>query len=179
MTFIDDYSSFWVVSLLRRKSDAFDAFKNYKAYAENLFGQKILTLHDDKGGEYMSNAFQRFCNESGIARRHTVRNRPQQNGNAERANRILGEGVTTLLAESGLPDRFWGEAIATLVHVRNRTALTRGNITPYKLAHRVKPDISHFRVFGCTAYVIRYKDWKGMITQCGPCSPTNKRYELL
>ena len=54
---------------------------------------------------------------------------------AERANRTLGEGVTTLLAESGLPDRFWGEAIATLVHVRNRTALTRGNITPYELAH--------------------------------------------
>jgi transposase InsO family protein len=57
MTFIDDYSSFWVVLLLRRKSDAFDTFKNYKAYVENLFGQKILILHDDKGGEYMSNAF--------------------------------------------------------------------------------------------------------------------------
>jgi hypothetical protein len=106
MTFINDYSSFWVVSLLRRKSNAFDAFKNYKAYTENLFGQKILTLHNDKGEEYMSNVFQCFCNKSGIARRHTVRNRPQQNSNAERANRTLGEGVTTLLAESGLPDRF-------------------------------------------------------------------------
>jgi hypothetical protein len=63
----------------------------------------------------MSNAFQHFCNKSGIARRHTVHNRPQQNGNAERANRTLGEGVTTLLAESGLPNCFWGKAIATLV----------------------------------------------------------------
>ena len=37
-TFIDNYSSFWVVSLLKRKSNAFDTFKNYKVYAENLFG---------------------------------------------------------------------------------------------------------------------------------------------
>jgi transposase InsO family protein len=158
MTFINNYLSFWVVSLLRKKSNAFDAFKNYKAYAENLFGQKILTLHDDKGREYMSNAFQHFCNKSSIARRHTVRNRLQQNGDAERANRTLGEGVTTLLAELGLPDCFWGEAIATLIYVRNRIALTHGNITLYKLAHQVKPDISHFRIFGCTAYVHVQKD---------------------
>jgi hypothetical protein len=36
--------------------------------------------------------------------------------------------------------------------------LTHGNITPYELVHRVKPDISHFRVFGCTAYVHVQKD---------------------
>jgi transposase InsO family protein len=89
MVFVDDYSLFWVVTLLKRKSDAFDAFKSYKAHMENVFGTKILALHDDKGGEYMSNAFQRFCDEAGIARRHTVRNRPQQNGDAERANRII------------------------------------------------------------------------------------------
>jgi hypothetical protein len=53
MTFIENHLSFWVVLLLKRKSNAFHAFKNYKAYAENLFGQKILTFHNDKGGEYM------------------------------------------------------------------------------------------------------------------------------
>ena len=35
----------------------FDAFKQFKAYAENQIGHKIKALRDDMGGEYMSNAF--------------------------------------------------------------------------------------------------------------------------
>jgi len=55
ITFIDDFSHFCIVILLRRKSDTFEAFKHYKAYAKNHTDQKIKTLRDDKGGEYMSN----------------------------------------------------------------------------------------------------------------------------
>ena len=43
------------------------------------------SLRDDKGGEYMSREFEAFCIDDGIQRQHTVRNRPQQNGVAERA----------------------------------------------------------------------------------------------
>jgi len=68
---------------LKKKSDTFDAFRTFKASAENLLGCKIKALQDDKAGEYMSNAFIKFTNECGIARRHTTCNRPQQNGVAE------------------------------------------------------------------------------------------------
>jgi transposase InsO family protein len=61
----------------------FDAFKRFKAYAENQLDCKIKALRDDKGGEYMSREFLKFTDECGIARQHTVRNRPQQNGVAE------------------------------------------------------------------------------------------------
>ena len=37
---------------LEGKSDAFEAFKEVKAWAENTLGLKIKALHDDKGGEY-------------------------------------------------------------------------------------------------------------------------------
>jgi len=59
-------------------------------------GVKIKALRDDKGGEYISGAFSAFCDEHGILRQHTTRNRPQQNGVAERANRVMGEAVTTV-----------------------------------------------------------------------------------
>ena len=57
MTFIDDATSHCAAMQLKRKSDAFEAFKTYKAFAENHFQTKMKELQDDKGGEYMSNAF--------------------------------------------------------------------------------------------------------------------------
>ena len=85
IVFIDDHTRYRVVVMLQRKSDAFSAFKSFKALAENKLGCTIKALHDDKGGEYMSREFDAFCNTHGIQRLHTVRNRPQQNGDAERA----------------------------------------------------------------------------------------------
>ena len=139
--------------------DVFEAFKQFKAYAENQSERKIKILRDDKGGEYMSNAFLQFTTSCGIERQHTVRARPQQNGVAERANRLLSEHLTTMLDESGLPNTFWGEALAALVHVWNRCPTDAiKNATPYKLWNRIKPDVSHLQVWGCTAYVHIQKD---------------------
>ncbi|KIN92923.1 hypothetical protein M404DRAFT_172306, partial [Pisolithus tinctorius Marx 270] len=90
VTFIDDFSRFRFVLPLKAKSD------------------------------YMSKAFDDFTTQCSIQRQHTVRNRPQQNGVAERANRLLSERITTMLDESGLPKAFWGECLASLVHVWNR-----------------------------------------------------------
>jgi transposase InsO family protein len=102
--------------------------------------RKIKILRDDKGGEYMSNAFLTFTTQCGIERQHTVRARPQQNGVAERANRVLSERLTTMLDESGLPKSFWGECLAALIHVWNRcpTEAVR-SATPYELWHGMLP----------------------------------------
>jgi len=159
VTFIDDYTRLWVVYLLKHKSDTFVAFKLFKAWAENHFNALIKALRDDKAGEYMSKEFNDFCDASGIERQHTVRNRPQQNGVAERVNRDISDGTTAMLAESGLPLQFWDDAVASFVHVRNRCGTsTIKNGTPYQEAYGHKPDISHLRIWGCTAYVHVQKD---------------------
>ena len=89
VNFIDDYSHFKAVHLLKQKSETLAAFKQFKAWAENVTGAKLGTLRDDKGGEYISGEFEAFCIERGIQRQHTVRNRPQQNEVAERSNRTI------------------------------------------------------------------------------------------
>jgi transposase InsO family protein len=89
ITFIDDYSRFRAVAFLKAKSEALVAFKTFKAWAENVLELKIKSLQDDKGGEYMSAESLKFTDECGIERRHTTRNRPQQNGVAESANLII------------------------------------------------------------------------------------------
>src|ERR1700709_1628163 len=143
-SFIDDYSRYRFILPIKAKSDVFEAFKQFKAYAENQSERKIKTLRDDKGGEYMSNAFLDFTTQCGIERQHTVRARPQQNGVTERANRVLSERLTTMLDESGLPKAFWGEGLAALVHVWNRCPTEAAKTTtPYELRNGRKPDVSH------------------------------------
>src|SRR4051812_32522015 len=159
VTFIDDYSRFRVIYPLKSKDGVFAAFQDFKAYAENHTGCKIKNLRDDKGGEYMSNAFTKFTTDAGIVRQHTVRNRPQENGVAERANRVLGERITSMLQESKLPNYFWGDCLATLVHIWNMSPTsTVKNATPYELWFKKKPNVSHLRVWGCTAYVHIQRD---------------------
>src|SRR5258708_4329895 len=99
MIFIDDASSHRAAMRLKRKSDAFGAFQTYKVFAENQLQSKIKALQDDKGGEFMSNAFIKFTDDCGIHSRHTTRNRPQQNGVAERPNRTMPDDISAMLYE--------------------------------------------------------------------------------
>ena len=171
VTFIDDFSRFWVVRELSHKSDVFQAFKEFKALVENLFQCKVKALRDDKGGEYISREFEAFLAAEGIARQHTVRNEPHQNGVAERANRTLAEGITAMLTEAHLPASYWGYALATMVHIHNRSptsALTA--MTPYECIYGHKPNVSHLRIFGCLAYVNVQKDKrKGLQSHTQKC----------
>jgi len=106
---------------------------------------------------FMSNEFTNFIAKAGIAPRHTTRNRPQQNGVAEHANRTIVEAITAALAESGLPHSFWVECLALFIHVGNRLASLSlaariTATTPHELWFGVKPDLAHLRVWGCHVY---------------------------
>ena len=105
MLFVDNYSCFRTVFLLKHKSEVFSAFETYKSWVETQMGERIRCLHN-KGGEYICAEFDAFCAEHSIERQHSVCNRPQQNGIAESTNRTLADSVTTMLAESGLLQMF-------------------------------------------------------------------------
>ena len=115
--------------------------------------------------------------DHGIKRQHTARATPQQNGVAERTNRILEEGVSSLLSDSSLPARFWGEALSCFLHMLNQSpsAALSGKTpyealynrspsaalsgkTPYEALYNRKPSVSHLWVFGCWAYAHVQKD---------------------
>ena len=84
-----------------------------------------------------------FCIDHGIQRQHTARNRPQQNGIAERANRTMEEGVISMLYESRMAPSFWGEALASFIHVSNKvTTVALSDKTPHEAFYGVKPDVS-------------------------------------
>ena len=52
--------------MLRRKSECFEKFKEFKAETEKRHGIYIKSLRSDRGGEYLSNDFISYLSEQGI-----------------------------------------------------------------------------------------------------------------
>jgi len=92
--------------------------------------------------------------EHGIQRKYSCSYSSQQNGVAERKNRHIAEITRAMLNEKNLLNYFWAEAVATTVYIMNRTPIVavHGMTLEEKFISK-KPNVSHFRVFGCIAYV--------------------------
>ena len=76
ITFIDDFSRKVWLYFLKEKSEAFEAFKNFKSEVEKFSGCSIKTLRTDRGGEYVSNNTENFFREHGIRHELTTRYTP-------------------------------------------------------------------------------------------------------
>jgi len=50
--FIDDYSKFTWIHLLKYKSEVFHKFQEFQALVERLFDRNILAMQTDKGEEF-------------------------------------------------------------------------------------------------------------------------------
>jgi len=152
--FVDDYSRFMWIYFLKEKSEALEKFITFKAYAEKQYGTWIKCLRSDGGGEYTSNAFDDYLRKQGIRRQLTCRYTPQQNGVAERKNRVICEVSRAMLNEKNMPNYYWAEACATAVYTLNKTPTAAIHAsTPKMRLTGYRPDIGHFKVFGCIAYV--------------------------
>ena len=77
-------------------------------------------LRLDNGGEFTSKEFNLFCEEHGIKRQFLATRTPQQNGVVQRKNKIVMEMARTILNNSQLSDKFWGQAIHTSIHILKR-----------------------------------------------------------
>jgi len=67
----------------------------------------------------------------------------------------LEELARTLLNDYKLPKYFWADAVNTPCYVLNRVLIRHIlKKTPYELYKGRKPNISHFKVFGCKCFVL-------------------------
>ncbi|KAH9754149.1 Integrase catalytic domain-containing protein [Citrus sinensis] len=155
VTFIDDYSRRCWVYQIKKKSDVFLVFKEYKARLELESGKKIKCLRTDNGGEYTDGEFLAFCKQKGIQRQFTVAYTLQQNGVAERMNRTLTERIRAMLRTAGLPNSFWEEAAKTACYIVNRSPSTAiGLKTAMEMWTRKLADYSYLHAFGCPVYIM-------------------------
>lgn len=151
VSFIDDYSKFSWIHLLKKRSDVFQVFKNFQALVERKFDSKILVVQSDWGGEYEK--LNSFFQNIGISHHVSCPHAHQQNGSAERKHRHIVEVGLALLAGASMPLKFWDEAFLTAVHIINMLpSRVINNETPMERLLHVKPDYTSLRVFGCACW---------------------------
>jgi transposase InsO family protein len=160
LTLYDDFSKVSMTQDLNTKADAAEELQKSLLYLERQSGFKVQAVRSDRGGEFVNKRLGDFFKDTGIEHQLSAAYTPQQNGSAERLNRVLEERARAMLLDSGLPDHLWAEAIATASYLRNRSPVSDKSKTPLETFLGKKPDVKHLRVFGASAFVLKHSAHK-------------------
>ena len=149
--------------------------------SRSLVLYKVRRIHSDNAKEFFTAEVTAICTAAGIHQTSTGKYTPEQNGQAERANRTVGEGVATLLEDSGMGSDMTTYAVRHFLYVHNRlSSHVLGGVSPYYALHGKHPNLSNLRVFGCTAIVLKPKHqqekwgrkaWIGVMVGCDDHNP--------
>jgi transposase InsO family protein len=105
---------------LRQKSNFFSVFRKFQKIVEKQSGCLIKKFRNNRGGEYNSKEFEKFYEDVGLKRQLTVGYIPEQNGAAERKNRIIIEMTRMMIKEKEFPLTFLAKATCMTVYLLNR-----------------------------------------------------------
>lgn len=145
---VDHYTRYMWLFPIKQFSDVFNTFKQFHVMAERQFKTQLKSVQTDWGGEFRN--LSSFFTTLGIIHRLSYPHTSEQNGFVERRHRHVVETGLTLLAQSGVPMRFWNFAFKTAAYLINRMpSRTSSNISPFEHLFNSKPDLSFLRVFGC------------------------------
>ncbi len=112
----------------------------------------------------------KYLEAQGIVHTYSTAYTRLSNGRAERYNRTVLDKVRSMLEESGLPMRFWGEAVLHAAQLHNVTAsAVLDNRTPIEVLFGYRPDVFLYScIWLCRVYSYTEGD-----TRCEIGAPFN------
>ena len=160
VTIVDDYSRKHFALLVPDKRSIKEkviAFLN-SLKAQLPPQQKIRFIHCDIGGEFINQQLESYAHSIGALITTSAADTPEHNGTAERANQTIVSSARCMLIASGLPPRFWGEAVRIAVFIANAspTKANEGDATPDYAWDGKTTNLSTLRTFGCRVLVKDY-----------------------
>ena len=164
LVFVDDHSRMLFVYFLKHKNEVADCFVKFKNMVENQTNKKIKFFRSDNGTEFLNKRMSKIMEDAGIQHQTSVAHNPQQNGRAERANRILLDKARSMMVQANLDKKFWGEAIATAAHLSNRSPKRSLNFkTPIEIwtGEKSNLNIFVFLVVKCCIKMLVLKNQSG------------------
>ncbi|MBW0532221.1 hypothetical protein O181_071936 [Austropuccinia psidii MF-1] len=150
---VDQLSGFMTTKFLKKKSDCFNHFRNFRLLAENTHETIIKRIITDGVGEFVNKSFKNHCVETGTNHTISPSYTPQHNPFLERGNQSILEKARCLLLQSKLPPKFWAEAVSTATFLCNLIPKHENHTTPYEMWHKTKPPIQKLKTFGCKAWI--------------------------
>jgi hypothetical protein len=157
VTFIDGFSRYTWLYLLKHKIDVFVVFKDLYSLIKNKCGNTIKILLSENGTE--NQEFEHFLVSNGIEHQTTCVNTPEQNGVAEQKNRHLLEVARSIMFTMNVPKFLWGEAAKTATYIFNCMPLqVFENKSPVELLLNSNEFVVPPKIFGCVCFVHDYKN---------------------
>jgi uncharacterized protein YqfB (UPF0267 family) len=151
--FDDSMSHGWTVNL-KHKSDADLAIWQFIAMVRTQYNKVICEFEIDAGGEFKLKELTEFFKELSVNILTSILHMHQQNSRAECFIRTIMDKSQAIWPEFCAPQSWWEFAVDCAVHVYNCTPIQCHNWkTPLENLTHTKPDVTHFRVFGCGVYV--------------------------
>ena len=139
MMLVDGYSSYKTVAFLKSKSAdvTLNVFETYHNETERQTGKKLKRVRLDMGREWHNRAWEEYEKWHGLVFEFMTPYAHQQNGTVERTLQTTLDRARTVLAESGLPVKYWADTVQTTTYVRNLIPSSRrANSIPAELWHR-------------------------------------------
>ncbi|CAI7784234.1 unnamed protein product [Closterium sp. NIES-54] len=121
VTIVDDYTRLtWSFHSANKSDAARVIIEEWLPMVDRESGKRMNVIRSDRGGEFLGAEFRSWLKRHSIKQQLTTAYTPQSNGVAERENRTIIEGGSTILVDSGLPLRFWPLAIRHATVIKNR-----------------------------------------------------------
>ena len=117
---MDDYTRATWVYLLKSKAEVLGCVSVFFIILLNQFEVKVKTLRSDNGTEFLNHKMKQLFESKGILHQTSCVHTPQQNGIVERKHRHILPVARSLIFQSSLPLKYWGEAVLTSVFLINR-----------------------------------------------------------
>ena len=113
----------------------------------------VKAIRMDNGNVFGGERLAKVLREHGTILETTALYTPEQDGVAERTNRIILDKVRSLIMEDVELKPFWPELMKGVAYITNRTATNAlDNKTPYVSFTKEQPQMGHIQVLGCPAY---------------------------
>jgi hypothetical protein len=148
-----DKHAYSEVGFSRRKGEASDFIRtNYPLWKDAI--DKPRTLKTDRGGEYRSHSFERWCKKRGIHHKLTAPN--CSSGSAEKKIDTLQNLSKAMMNDANAPRSLWPEAFQyanTVTLIVPSASKKMGGLSPWESRWKERPPLEKLHRWGCVAYV--------------------------
>ena len=162
--YLDDYSSFTYLDILKTKDEALPRWIDLKRKLENDIGypNKFAIITTDSEPLYFTPAWKRHCTDEGLEHEFSSRHRHDMLGRIERQMQTIGGCFRAMMIHGNNPERDIPDALRFANVVRNNSPTSaNGGWSPRekKAGMRLPPDKNLMRgPFGCLVFAHVYSE---------------------
>ena len=115
---------------------------------ELAYPGKVKRVRTDNGTEFINKTLRGFLQTTGVEHERTIPYEHEMNGRAENNNRILLEGIRSVLQQSKLSRYWWSYAGKAVAYICNLQKPSAGGLSPWKYVRNSVEPLERLRVFG-------------------------------